>query len=209
MKRLETIASWIVLGAVWPLSLGLAAWWGGVLLAWSEPCIAGATFGGVASGVVVTIVCRRRWAGSLFALGDGALRAVTIFYAVMVYGALMGLPVGNVFVGTAAAVVVGRRGAWRGDSAPQLHRDAHRWAGFVTILLALFCVMSAALALREAGIASELQHMLRLPFVVTRRMVVGLIVVGGIGLLILQYFAARIAVRLGAPRPRTSLADEK
>ena len=70
------------------------------------------------------------------------------------------------------------------------------------MLLFPFCLASAALAWREAAIGAELQHLLRLPFTVTRPMVAALIVGGGLSLLVAHYLMARAAVVLAARRRR-------
>jgi hypothetical protein len=54
-------------------------------------------------------------------------------------------------------------------------------------MLAVICAASATIALLSRSTATDLQRMLHLGFVVTPAHIVGLIVVGGVALLTLQW----------------------
>jgi hypothetical protein len=109
LRRGEKIVSWLVLGPIAPVSLGLAAWWSTVLLGWSEPHIALATVAACAVGVAGTMTLGRRRAAALWQLGEPARRGVAVFYSVMIYGCFMGMPVGNVLVGVGGGLILGWR----------------------------------------------------------------------------------------------------
>jgi hypothetical protein len=70
-------------------------------------------------------------------------------------------------------------------------------AAIATSILAVLRVATARMALNEATLGSEMQHMLGLPFEVTMPMIYVTIVASGAGLLAAQY---RVTV-LAAQRP--------
>jgi hypothetical protein len=63
------------------------------------------------------------------------------------------------------------------------------------VVLFFVCAASAILALREATLPAELEGMLALPFTVTWSMVWGIIVVGGAGLLAVNWLITSLAIR--------------
>lgn len=200
MKSPDTVVSWIVLGPILPVSFTLAGWWGAVLLREGIPVIIGAFAGGLLLGVTLTLTVFRRWVGSLFALSSRALGFVALFYSILIYGAFMGLPLFNSAVGFVGGLVFGHRADVRGYPPERVRWMAHRWAIGATLLLLVFCLASAGLALNEASAGSEIQHMFRLPFEVTHDRLVLLLVGGGLGLLAFQYVVARFGVWLGSQR---------
>jgi hypothetical protein len=69
----------------------------------------------------------------------------------------------------------------------------------MTWILGALCAATAWMALREPTIGSQVQNTLRLPFPVTMPMVYAIIVVGGIGLLAVQYAGTMLVTRWFAP----------
>jgi hypothetical protein len=202
MKKIELLTSVIVLAPIPPVAMGLTVWWTMVICDCTERDIAVATIAATCLGAVFAATVLRRWVLSLFTLKPAAFRAVALFYSVMIYGVFMGMPVFNVGVGIVGGAILGRR-LVRGDSsAAELNREAVHWARFATVILFVLCTATVALTWRHESLGSELQHMFRLPFTVTRRMIAALIVGGGTGLLIAQYVTARAAVLQVAKRPR-------
>jgi hypothetical protein len=62
--------------------------------------------------------------------------------------------------------------------------------------MALICVVSAAIALLSPSTASDLRGMLGLGFEVTRAMIWGLILVGGAGLLMVNWVLTGLSVHI-------------
>jgi hypothetical protein len=82
----------------------------------------------------------------------------------------------------------------RGADADRAKGTARRVATFTAGVMGLVCSTSAALALSSQSTASEMEHMLRLPFRVTQPMVVGLIVFGGVGICFSQWLVTYMSV---------------
>jgi hypothetical protein len=203
MKRIEAFVSIVVLAPIPPVVMGLTMWWTMVIFDCVERDIAVGTLTATAMGAAIAGTVLRRWVVSLFTLTPAAFRAVALFYSAMIYGVCMGMPVFNVGVGIVGGAVLGRRLARGGYPAIEVRRQADRWARFATVVLLVLCTLTAILGWREESLGSELQHMFRLPFVVTRPMIVALIFGGGGALLAVQYFTARAAVLWAAKRSGT------
>ncbi len=100
----------------------------------------------------------------------------------------MGVPVFNTILALPAGVFVG---GWLAQArADSLHvrRTARRTAVFTTSTLAVVCFVSASIALASPSTAGDLQGMLGLPFQVTPAMILGIILIGGILLLALNWW---------------------
>jgi len=199
MTRLDTVVSRVVLGAIAPIALMLAGWWGAFGLLGDSPAIGPAAVGGLALGFVLDLTLLRRRLGSLYELRLPALCAVALFYSIGIYGFFMGFPVFNAAVGIAGGWVVGRRVALDGLGADRLRRDSRTVASIATAFLVVLCVATAVMAWSEATLGSQLRGMFGLPFDVTRPMIAAIIVVGGVALPALQYWAST-ATAIGASR---------
>jgi uncharacterized membrane protein YphA (DoxX/SURF4 family) len=68
-----------------------------------------------------------------------------------------------------------------------MRKVSRRTARFTTGVLGLVCAASGTLAIAHRSTASEVEHMLGLPFRVTNAMIVGIILIGGTALLILGW----------------------
>lgn len=198
MRMLDRIASVVVLGAIAPVVLMLAGWWGSFIALGDSPWIGRLAFAGLAAGLVLDATVLRRRLTSLFTLSVPALLGVALFYSVMVYGFFMGFVVANALVGIAAGWAAGRGASLRGDPSERSRRDARTVAASLTAVLFALCIVTAWLALGQPSLPSELSHMFGLPFVPTREMIVGLIVVGGAGLVVAEYGATLVTARWAA-----------
>ena len=171
MTTSDRVFSRLVLGTIAPVVLMLTGWWGTLGVLCDHPAIGPAALGGFALGVALDLTALRRRLDSLFDLGLVALSALALFYSVMIYGFFMGLPVFNLIVGFAGGHVVGRRTALVCLPAEQTIRESRLVAAIATSILAVLCVATAWMALNEATLDSEMQHMLGLPFEITMPMI--------------------------------------
>jgi hypothetical protein len=188
MTRSDRLFSRVVLGTIAPVVLMLTGWWGALgVLGDEHPAIGPAALGGLALGVVLDLTVLRTHLDSVFDLGLTALSVIALFYSIMIFGFFMGFPLFLLLVGFGGGHVVGRSAAIHRFTAEWTVRERRRVAAVATLMLAALCVWSACLALNEPTIGWQLQQMLGLPFEVTDPMIYATIVVGGAGLLAVQY----------------------
>jgi len=200
MHSSDRIVSWLVLAPIAPIVLLLAGWWGSLPALHDSPNVGLLALTGLAIGLVLDATVLRRRMESLFTMSNRPLLLVALFYSIGMYGFFMGFPVFNAAIGTVGGYVVARRAAIMGWARQRAVRDGRRVAITMTWVLGALCGVTAWLALNEPTMGSELRSMLGLPFVVTRPMIYGIIVVGGVGLLAVQYGLASLTARWFAPR---------
>jgi hypothetical protein len=200
MRSSDRIVSWMVLGPIAPIALLLAGWWGSLPFLHDSPAVGVIALCGLVIGLALDATALRHRIGTLFTLGDRALMLTALFYSVGMYGFFMGFPVFNATIGAVGGFVVARRAAIMGWPRQRALRDGRRVAIAMTWVLGGLCGVTAWLALHEPTMGAQLTGMLRLPFAVTRPMIYALIVVGGVGLLALQYALASLTARWFAPR---------
>jgi hypothetical protein len=199
---LDRMASRLVLGVIAPVVLFLTGWWGTLALLGDSPAIAPAALGGLVLGLVLDLTLLRPRLDSLFDLGPVALCGLAAFYSIMIYGFFMGLPVFNVLVGVVGGYVAGRSAVRHGLAPERAVRAARITAAVSTSVLALLCVATAWMALREPTIGSQLRGMLGLPFEVTMPMISATIFCGGASLLASEYCGTILTARRVGPRPQ-------
>jgi hypothetical protein len=121
--------------------------------------------------------------------------AIFLFYTVGVFGFFMGMPVFNAALAIPAGFIVGGKLARGTANQSQVRAAALQTCIFTTIVLTFICATSAILALSEATLPAQLEGMLALPFTVTWGMIWGIILVGGAGLLAVNWLLTGLAVR--------------
>jgi hypothetical protein len=201
---LERFALGLLIAPLAPIALLMAGWW----LAYErlpEAWIPWGTLIGLALGLLADLLFLKQLLERAERLSPAFWAAVLLFYSVGTFGFFMGVPVFNAALAVPAGFVVGGRMAHRaadraGASPPALSRAlraaAFRTCLLTTALLALVCAASAAFALLSPSTPSDLEGMLGLGFHVTPAMLWGLILVGGAGLLAVNWALTALSVRL-------------
>jgi hypothetical protein len=200
MRSSDRIVSWVVLGPIAPIALLLAGWWGSLPALHDSPAVGVIALCGLVVGLALDATALRRRMETLFSLSDRALLLVALFYSIGMYGFFMGFPVFDALIGVGGGFVAARRAAIMGWPRQRALRDGRRAVIAMTWVLSALCGVTAWLALREPTMGSELTHMFRLPLAVTRPMIYAIIVVGSVGLLVVQYALTSLAARWFAPR---------
>jgi hypothetical protein len=187
LRRIESAVIGLALGAV-PVTSGfLAGWWISVPLV-PESRIYQFALVGLGLGILVDVLFLRGWVRRAYLLKPWVWRAVYVFYSVGMLGCFMGVPVFNVALAFPAGVFVGRWLVHCGADSARVRRTARDTALFTTSVLGLVCLASASIALASPSTAADLKGMLGFPFRVTRPMIPGLIVGGGLLLLALNWW---------------------
>jgi hypothetical protein len=193
MKSLETLLFTICLAALAPITGFLAAWWS-LYTVLSGRSVFAAALVGLLLGIVFDVAFLRRWILHPSTVRLAVWTAVYLFYSVGVFGFFMGVPVFNVLLGVPAGLLVGAKLAASGASPAERRAMARRTSLFTTAVLAVICAAAAALALADPYTAGNLEGMLALRFAVTQEMIVTLILAGGAGLLLAEYWLTKVTV---------------
>lgn len=192
MSKFDKILSRVILGVMAPIFLFLLGWWGSFPFVTDGNTILFLALGGLAVGILLDFTLLRKFISKLFRLSIFALATVALFYSIMIYGFFMGFPVFNSFVGILGSYIAARNGIIRKLPKEETIKNTKLMNRVSTAILFLLCVCSAALALSDSTICSQIKGMLNLSFDVSMGMIWGLILVGGSFLLLFQYFLSKL-----------------
>ena len=190
MSKVESILIGTIIGSVLPIILFLAGWWTSLNFVTDQSMF---VFGliGLGIGCIVDIIFSRRITKAYW-WKQGALAIVYLFYSVCVFGFFMGVPIFNLAVGAMAGVFMGRRFYHLGVARERLHKAATSFGLFAASIMVLISLASAYFATKDIrDTALNLRGMFKLPFVPTDQMIIVLIVVGGTGLVLTQYWISK------------------
>jgi hypothetical protein len=146
---------------------------------------------GLIIGIITDILYLKKLVRIALDLPAWIILGLYVFYNVCIYGIFMGFPVFNLGMGVIAGYYYGIRINYKKISLTQIEYIKKRVALFTGFIMLLICISSGLLAMFEKTIGSELQHMLGLGFEVTRGMIISIILIGGITLIVAQYFITR------------------
>lgn len=192
--KLERSIRSLILAPLAPLALLLGGWWLAYFLLPENLIFPGALLGFIL-GLLVDIPLLRRWTWRTETFGNLFWAAVFLFYSIGFFGFFMGVPIFNLALAIPVGFVLGSRLATQKTDEIGLHFVARRAAGFTTIVLIFICAASAIIALADPYTGDNLRGMLGLPFEVTQAMAVGLIVIGGALLLLLNWWLTSMSIR--------------
>jgi hypothetical protein len=186
MRIIEKMLIGIILGAIFPILGFLAVWWGTFAFLPDRLVFLIASIG-LFIGILVDAVFLRRWVGSAYSINLKIWMAVYLFYSIGMFGFFMGVPVFNLILAVPAGLFIGSKLAHQTADQDEVRRMNRNTCIYTTSILAAVCVVSAVIALVDPYTGLGLQGMLGLQFEVTRWMLAGVIVIGGMALLLLQW----------------------
>jgi hypothetical protein len=195
MRKIEIVAIGLIYGAIPIIAGSLAGWW--LIIPYvPERLIFAGLLAGFFVGILVDVLFLRRWIRRAYSMRPIVWGGIYLFYSVGLFGMFMGVPIFNVGLALPAGCFVGAYLANRAAQPPEVKAAARRSSLVTTGILALICVASASIALIDPYTAGSLEGMLGLPFHVTTLMIVGLILIGGSFLLVLQWWLTKTSVEL-------------
>ncbi len=192
--KLERSILGLILAPLMPLAFLLGGWWLAYVLLPEAWIFLGALFG-LLLGLLLDFPLLKKWINDADMLGIPFWAVVFVFYSIGLFGFFMGVPVFNLVLALPAGFILGSRLASQHADEIKLRVVSRHVSEFTTFVLALICVASAMIALADPFTEANLQGMLALPFSVTRGMVIGLIAVGGVVLLLLNWLLTFASAR--------------
>lgn len=202
ITKYEKAMSAVVMGVPAPVALMLAFWWGSIPFFTDNRRIMMQALIGLAIGFAADATVLRKHLKGLFSMPFWILIALFTFYSILIYGFFMGFPVINVLVGIMGSYLVAKSCLVKGMNEVETRSRVNWFILLSTLVLLSLCVCTAWLALREPSIEDQIEGMLDLGFQVSRQMIWLMIIMGGAGLLLAQYFGSRLAARAAISRCR-------
>jgi len=196
MKRSEKIITGFILGGAFPLLLGLLS-----LLLWfsfdkNESRAFFYVLSGFLLGFIVDIVFLKKWIDRRYELPVWFIAGIYLFYNICIYGMFMGFPVFNVAMGVVAGYYYGNRMYYNNTLDKEQHKLIQQVSLFTGLVMVVFCMASGIIALGSNSVGSEVRSMLGLGFEITRPMLWGITIIGGIFLVWLQVMVTRITMKM-------------
>ncbi|MDY7078503.1 MAG: hypothetical protein SXV54_16430, partial [Chloroflexota bacterium] len=198
MTKTESVAVGFVVGILCPLLLFALCWWITAMLVIyhvlhiPEIGIAVAAFTGLALGITLDVLYLRRWIPRFYSVDVRVMMLVYLCCSVIGVAFFMGLPGGNVVLGTLAGIYVGRReyhAVGRGESVSKTIRRASLFTAIVTGAEAL---PIGLLALNEDWVVEWLQRVTGMEAeAVTGLFGIGLVVVLCAVLMAVQFWCTK------------------
>ena len=194
MKNFEKKINGLIIGSIFPLSLGLLSVTIWVLFdkAENRPFIY--LVSGLLIGGLIDLKFLKSWINRRFNFSIWIIASIYIVYNIFVYGFFMGLPVFNAFLGLLAGYYFGNRICFNkveSEKHPKLINQVSIFAG---LIMTFVCISSGFLAIYDNGASGMIQNVLGLSFEVTRSMLWGIVLIGGLTLILANILLTRITM---------------
>ena len=195
MDKLEKWFLRLAIGAVPPLIGFLAAWWSTYRF-FADRQVMLSIVAGLVCGLILDGFFLKKWMEKAWNSRLLIWVGLLVFYSICVFGFFMGVPVFNLFLAIPAGFYMGRTLARSVVTAGQKQHVIKQTQVATTLMLAAICAASAVIAWRDPTTAANLEGMLMLKFEVTQSMIAGLILVGGTGLLLTNWWLSGKSIEI-------------
>ena len=194
MKRFDKIISGLIIGSTFPLFLCLLS-----IVIWfyldkSESRIPIYLTAGLLIGLIIDFKFLKGWINKRYDLPIWFMAAIYIIYNIFVYGFFMGLPVFNVLPGFFAGYYFGNRICFKNVESKKYSRIINQVSLFTGLIMTLICISSGFLALVDNEAAGMIKEVLGFGFEVTKSMVWGIVLLGGLTLILTNILLTRITI---------------
>lgn len=200
MSKPERFVMALVFGSVVPIGLFEAGWWISVLVFHADTIWAGALTG-LVLGILIDLLFLRKWLANVYVIPYVITILVYLFYMIGLLGFFMGFPVFNIFAGIMAGAYQGRKMFHFKAGTEEAEYRINKTCWLTMIGMAATCIGTTLVAFKDVeDTAGNLEGMFGLSFEVTPLMILAITVIGGLILIISQFWltkkAAMIAYRL-------------
>jgi len=194
MKNFEKKISGLIIGSIFPLSLGLLSVTIWVLFDKSESRPVLYLVSGLLIGGLINIKFLKSWINRRFSLPIWIIAMIYIVYNVFVYGFFMGLPVFNTLLGLLAGYYFGNRICFNNVESDKHSKYINKVSIFSGLIMTFVCISSGFLAIYDNGAAGMIQNVLGLGFEVTSSMLWIIVLIGGLILILTNILLTRITM---------------
>lgn len=150
---------------------------------------------GLLLGLMIDWKYLKNWVNKRYDLAIWFITLIYIIYNSVVYGFFMGFPVFNLFLGLVAGYYFGKRVCFRKLKSEMSSKIITQVSLFTGLIMTLICISSGLIALLDNYTGSTIKGMLGLSFEVTKEMILTIIIIGGLSLIIAEYFITRLVMQ--------------
>jgi hypothetical protein len=190
LKLFDKIFFSLIFGGVLPVTLFLLGWWGTLSFV-PENKIFIFAFSGFIIGIILDFFILRKAISNLYEINNSTLALIYIFYSICCLGFFMGVPIFNLLLGFPAGYYVAKRCIFLEREDVYTKNYFKQTTVFTVVIMFIVCIVSASIALTDPYTARDLTKMLGLNFEITKSMLVLTITIGGILLIVFQYYLTK------------------
>ena len=196
MSKLEKFVMIVVFGSVVPIGLFEAGWWISVLAFHEDTIWMGALIG-LTAGLLIDLLFLRKWLFNVYIIPNTIAILIYVFYLIGLLGFFMGFPVFSIFAGIMAGVYQGRKMLHFKAGTEEAEYRINKTCWLTMVGMAATCMGTTLVAFKDVkDTAGNLEGMFRLSFEVTPLMILGITVIGGLGLIISQFWLTKMAAMI-------------
>jgi hypothetical protein len=194
MKRFEKIILGLIIGCAFPLFLCLLAFIIWFYLDKSESRVLFYLAGGLLSGLLIDFKFLKDWINKRFELSVWFISGIYVFYNIGLYGMFMGFPVFNAFLGIIAGYYYSHRILFQKITSAEHYKLINQVSLSTGLIMLLICISSGFIALAGEGVGKDVQNMIGLRSEVTKSMILGITLIGGISLIIITVLLTKMTM---------------
>lgn len=195
MSVFDRIFLFCIVAPLFPILFFLTGWWIS-LICIDNSLVFLPALAGLLIGILLDCKYLSFWVNRAYHMRKGVLLSIYVFYSVGIFGFCMGVPVFNIFLGVPTGIFIVRQSLFQKLPVEEIRQRIIKASWISVCFLIPVCFASAAIALTDPYTAENLMGMFRLPFMVTRGMIIGLILCGGSILIALQYGITTASARI-------------
>jgi len=194
MKSFDRLIFNVLFALVIPVICLIIFWWVSFLFTHNTKPIIIAAMSGLCLGIIIDLLLRYLYKPDVYKIPVYLTILVYLFYNTWAFSSFMGVPVFNLVPGVFAGFYRARRMIYE-QRTQDCKSEIQRVSIFTALITGIVCLFSATIALISKSTPDDLEGMLRLPFDLTMPMLIGIIVIGGLFLILAQYFLTRIVMQ--------------
>ncbi|MCE5225686.1 MAG: hypothetical protein LLG05_07465 [Porphyromonadaceae bacterium] len=191
-KKLYSFLIWLTV----PISWFLGLWWTCYFFTNNEKIISTMMLVGIITGIAIVVVLHIKYKVNPYKIPKWRMILIFLFYSICLFGFFMGVPLFHLFLGLLAGCYWSRRMIFENKRPETYKIEIKKVSLFTATMMGIICVLSASIALSDKFTAGNLQGMLSLSFHITFPMLIAFIAAGGILLVLIQYWATKLAMNM-------------
>jgi hypothetical protein len=204
MNRTEEVAISVFIAIACPASLFVLLWWSTSALAMSrvfkihEDIVIYASLMGLGIGILLNIFYLKDIRVRFYDIGHKYLIPLYFFWSAIALAFSMGMPIGNLILGTLAGLYCGRRFSYQELLERDIAKSASTISVFTALVTGIESLFIGLLGLEEQIVVELIQSTLGLnPLELTGPIGVGMVVVVALFIMVVQYVFTRFAIGKG------------
>jgi len=190
MYKFDKYFSKLIIYPIFPILFFLIFWWTSIAFTKTISIIIVTALSGLTIGILANIIFSNKIINKFYDLNYIYLVLILLFYNIGIFGFFMGVPVFNIIPGILSGVYLARKeitgkikNKWQNIKIYQL---------FNTFILFSTCFTSGFIALVDPYTSNSIEEMFNLQFQINNFILYMIIIIGGVILLLIQYWGILI-----------------